>query len=163
MKSGFNVYFPVILIGLIFAGITRVLAQDQHRKGPEQADSLLHEKKSRSAVERKISSQLLQAIKEYSGKKLAEGTQLEPADVHADRKGNLMVDISATVTDELLANIKMLGGQIIFPSKQYNTIRAQVPISSIEKIAAYEVVKFIKAAVLPQLNTRPILPKAGIQ
>lgn len=152
MRSGFKLYAPIILAGLLFAGITRVLAQDQHKKRTGQVDSLLNEKKSRTPTERKIDSQLLQAIREHSGKKMAEGTQLELADVRADKSGSLMVDISATVTDELLDNIKTLGGKIIFPSKQYNTIRAQVNLSMVEKIASYEQVKFIKAAVLPVLS-----------
>ena len=127
-------------------------AQGQHKQQTAQIDSLLQEKNSRTGTALKINSQLLQAIKEYSGTKEA-ATGLEPAKVGADRNGNLLVDISAVVTDDLLGSIRTLGGKIIYPSKRYSTIRAQVHLSVIEKIAAYDEVRFIKPAAVPVTRT----------
>lgn len=123
----------------------------QHTTGTKQVDSLLKEKAARTPVERKIDSQLLQALKERAGQKNATG--LEPAKVNIDNNGNLMVDIDASVTDELLSSIKALGGKIVYPSKRYSTVRAQVPVSIVEKIAAREEVKFVKPASMPVNNT----------
>ena len=47
------------------------------------------------------------------------------------------------------------------PSK--NTISAQVNISMVEKIAAYEQVKWLKAAVLPVLSGGAVGSKAVVQ
>ena len=134
---------------LLFAGIT---VQAQPITGPQQVDSLLKEKASRMPVERKIDSQLLQAIKERTSQNGTKSNGLEPAKVNIDNNGNLLVDIDASVTDELLSSIEALGGKIIYPSKRYSTIRAQVPVSGVKKIAAREEVKFIKPAVMPMNN-----------
>ena len=144
----------VLIIYLFLFAFTYTAAQAQGTKETEQVDRLLKEKGSRTAAERKINSQLLQAIKEYSGDKDIQGMGLEPVAVRTDKDGNLMVDINAAVTDELLNSIRALGGKIIYPSKQYHTIRAQVPILVVEKIAACEAVKFIKPAAIPVTRTQ---------
>ena len=125
---------------------TKVNTKDSAAK---QIEALEKEKQSRTPVERKIDSQLLQAIKEKNGEKMAPGVDLEPANVNADASGNLEVDISADVTDSLLNNIKKLGGKIIYPSKEYHTIRARINLSVIKTIAAYTSVKFIAPAAQP--------------
>lgn len=140
-------YTFIIIFELIFLAATHALAQNRNKKTSRQIEALIKEKNSRSLPEQKIDSQLLQAIKESSGKKLAEGADLEPANIYIDKDGNIKVDISAKISDELLDNIKKLGGQVIYQSRQYNTVRAKVPIAKIETIAAYEQVKFIQAAV----------------
>lgn len=140
------------LIAWLFLSAFTPAAQAQQSKQTEQIEALLKEKGLRTTAERKISSQLLQAIKEYSGDK-DQGMELEPAQVGIDKDGNLMVDINAPVTDELLSSIKALGGKIIYPSKRYHTIRAQVPILMVKKIATHEAVKFIKPAAVPVTRT----------
>ena len=120
-----------------------------------QIELLIKEKKSRTAVEQKIDSRLLQALKQQQGKKTGEGINAEPVDVNADSKGNLEVDITADVTDSLINRIKNAGGLIIYPSKQYHTIRAKINLAIVAKIAAYPEVKFIEPAAVAQLN-RPV-------
>jgi hypothetical protein len=149
MRYGIRVHIAVLAIGLTLVAANHALAQNRNKKRLRQADALISEKQSRTPIERKIDSQLLQAVREYQGKKMAWKTELEPANVYADKNGNLDVDISATVSDQLLSNIKALGGVIIFPSVQYHTIRARVSITKVEKIAALEPVRFIQPAVLP--------------
>ena len=148
MIPGSHQYLLVISIGMFFIGYNRSYAQDS-TKISRQIDALIQEKKSRTPAEQKIDSQLLQAIRERAGRKMAEGLRLDPADVRANKNGDLMVDISADVSDELLDKIKALGGKIIYPSKQYHTIRAEVNMSVVETIAAYPQVRFVQAAVLP--------------
>ncbi len=106
-------------------------------------------------VEQKIDSRLLQAIKESRGEKNAN-PNLEPAQVNADKQGNLKVDISAKISDDFLNKIKALGGKIIYPSVPYNTVRAEINLSKVETIAAFAEVKFIEPAVLS--TTQPIQP-----
>jgi hypothetical protein len=78
---------------------------------------------------------------------MAPGVNLDPADVKADKLGNLDVDISADVTDELLVKLQKLGAKVIFPSAEYHTIRATVNLSMVKTIAAYTEVRFIEPAV----------------
>ena len=112
-----------------------------------QIGLLLDEKASRTPAQRKIQSQLLQAVRESRGQRMVVGVPLKPAKVHADTKGNLDVDISADVTDDLIKKIESLGGKIIYPSKEYHTIRATVNLSMIDIISGYPEVKSIEPAV----------------
>ena len=113
----------------------------------QQIVALEAEKDRRTPAQQKIDSQLLQAIRESRGQQMTSGVHLTPAKVNADTKGNLIVDIDAEVSDALITRIEALGGQIIYPSWQYNTIRAQISLSMVEAIASYADVKFIQPAV----------------
>src|SRR5215471_10333969 len=113
----------------------------------DQIVALEMEKSNRTPAEQKIDSQLLQALRESRGQKMASAANLAPANVGSDSDGNVKVDIAADVTDDLIIRIESLGGQIIFPSWQYHTIRAQVSLANVETIAAYPEVTFIQPAV----------------
>lgn len=113
-----------------------------------QIESLLQEKEARTPAQQKMDSRLIQAAKERVGQKMAEGITLQPVMVNADKSGNLKVDIDGDVTEALLGKIKSLGGQIIYPSKQFKTVRAIVNLSDVETIAAFAEVRFIQPAVL---------------
>ena len=108
---------------------------------------LLQEKNSRTPTQRKIDSRLLQAVRERRGELMVKGVTLDRANVHADNAGSLKVDIKADITDAFLSKIKSLGGQIIFASAQYHTVRATANLSAVETIAGYPEVKFIEPAV----------------
>ncbi len=112
-----------------------------------QIQLLMAEKASRSPVEKKMASQLLQGLRESRGQKMVAGVELEPAKLRSDNRGYLEVDITAIVSEELLAKIRATGGTIIFASAKYNSIRAQVALSVVEAIAAYPEVRFIQPAV----------------
>jgi len=132
----------------------------------DQIQRLIAEKQSRTPAERKLSSQLLQATREASGKKMTEGVVLRPANVNADVSGNLDVDINATVTKTLLDEIKNAGGKIIFSSVKFHSIRARVNLSALKNISGYDGVKFIKPAAIGHTVdgnvSKPLLSKKGI-
>ena len=136
---------------LIILLANKVFAQPKSNASP-QIESLIKEKQSRTRIQQKIDSRLLQAIREKQGTKTGKGVKQVPAMLHADSNGNIEVDINAEATDSLLNKIKVLGGQILFRSIQYHTIRAAVNLMIVEKIAGYPEVKFIGPAAVPQLN-----------
>lgn len=143
MKKCFYIFSSLLLFLMLFnKGFGQVKPETIR-----QIQSLLQEKESRTPAQKKMGSQLLQAVREYRGEQMAANVQLEPANVSTDNRGLVKVDISAKVNDALLARIKALGGQIIFPSKEYGSIRASVPFEVAEKIAADPDVKFIQPAV----------------
>ncbi len=150
-------YVCISAVSVLLIILTSKVSAQAKSKTSQQIKMLIKEKNARTAVQKKIDSQLLQAIREKQGKKMTDSVDLQPANVNADAKGNLKVDIDANVTDTLLAKIKALGGIIIYPSKQYRTIRAEVNLSMVEKIAAFNEVKFIKPAAVAQLNN-PVRP-----
>jgi len=138
-------HIPILLIWCCLA-----CSQSYAQFKPEtlqQIESLLQEKESRTPAQQKIDCHLLQALRERRGEKMAPGTNLEPSRVLAAGNGNIKVDISAIVTDQLLAKIESIGGKIIYPSWKYNTIRAIVNFSMIETISAYPEIHFVEPAV----------------
>ena len=164
MKQKLYLPFSVCFILLLFLS-NKVVAQVKPQTLREIQMSV-DEKNSRTPVERKISSQLLQAIREHYGKQMVEGLRLRPANVHADATGVLLVDINAEVSDGLLGRIKASGGTIVFSSKQFHSVRAKVTLPMAEAIATYNEVRFIKPAAIahtqgnktnkpPALNNQP--------
>jgi len=131
----------------------------------QQIAALEAEKTSRTASEQKIDSQLLQAVRESRGQQMATGVQLDRANVNADDAGRLEVDISTAVNDDLLSKIEGLGGEIIYPSWEYKTVRARVNLSVVEAIADLPEVRFVQPAVQYlldlQRNANPLSSLTG--
>ncbi|HZG25470.1 MAG TPA: hypothetical protein VEZ17_12855, partial [Chitinophagaceae bacterium] len=147
MKVKFYSVFLPFILAICFSNLG--LAQ-LRQETMQQVQLLLQEKSSRTPAERKIDSRLLQAVREKSGIKLTNGLRLEPVQLPTDAAGNLEVDITANVSDDLLTRMESLGAKIIFPSTEYHSIRALVNMSIIAKIAAYKEVSFIRPAAIAQ-------------
>lgn len=142
LVNNYRAFVSVILICLFLNSC--VCAQQSDAKTKAQIELLLKEKQQRSPSEKKIASQLVQAIREHQGKKLAKGIDLAPANVNADSLGNLSVDITGEVSDLLLRKIQDVGGTIVFSSVEYHSITANVNLTKVEAIARLPEVKFIQ-------------------
>jgi len=112
-----------------------------------QIVALEAEKTSRTPNQMKIDSQLLQAVKTSRGEQMAAGVNLEAIDTHADDAGAVLIDIDATVSDALVTDLETMGVTVIYPSFEYNTIRAKADLSQMELIAGLADVKFVQLAV----------------
>lgn len=86
-----------------------------------------------SAAQRKISSPLLQAIRQRLGP--AGASPALETGVQIDAQGGTVVDITAHVSDELLAKLETLGAEILDAVPRFRSIRARVPLDQIEAIA----------------------------
>ncbi len=148
MIKNYTIFSIVFLFG--FFSVYRATAQVK-KETLNQIEALLKEKNLRTPIEQKIDSRLLQAVRERIGQQMVKGLRLDPANVNADRLGNLEVDITAAVTDELLVKLDKLGAKIIFSSVEYHSIRATVNLSMVKAIAAYDEVRFVQPAVLYEL------------
>jgi hypothetical protein len=126
----------------------------------QQIESLEAEKNRRNAVQQKIDSQLLQAVRESRGEQMAPGVNLEPVHLDVDARGKVNVDITTSVTPATLEKLRKLGAEISFSSAEYKTVRARVPLSKVESIAGIREVTFIKPAVRA-LNNRIRQPTRG--
>jgi len=150
-------FIPVILISVMLTPTKDVSGQHELHDSAT-ITSIIRDKKARSPLEQKIDSRLLQVVNQQQTKK---PRQNDLSQVTADPNGDLEVDITAEVTDDLLAKIKKLGGRIIFPSKQYRTLRAVINLSTVKTIADYPEVRFIQPAALAQTNSRGGNMKSG--
>ena len=116
----------------------------------QQIQALLMEKAARTPAQQKMDSQLLQAVRESRGQPMAAGVNLAPANVGTDVSGRVMVDVSvrsAATLDALTVQIEALGGEIVFPSWEYRTIRARIDLAQAEAVAALADVTFLQPAV----------------
>ncbi len=113
----------------------------------KQITALETEKSRRTPAQQKIDSQLLYADKMRRGEPIADGVASLDVKLERDDQGRPLVDIKADVTDELLQEIGELGGNVINSFPQYHAIRAAVPLSVIEILAARADIQFIGPAV----------------
>jgi Subtilase family/Secretion system C-terminal sorting domain len=140
-----KIFIRLFLFILFFWELNTARAQTR----PEtmrQIQMLVAEKKTRTGTERKISSQLLQGLRESKGRHMVEGVNLQPVHFRKVEVGDVEVEIVANVTDGLISKIKALGAKVIFASVRFHTVQAQVSFPMLETIAGYSEVKFIKPA-----------------
>ena len=139
-------FYATYLVVLLLLCICNNTFGQIHQQAIQQIAKLINEKQSRTPVERKISSQLLQAIRESKGQQMVDGVHLRQANVRTNASGMVSVDINATVSDALLAKIQSAGGKIIFASQKFHSVRVQASLVTAQAIAAYPEIKFIKPA-----------------
>jgi hypothetical protein len=107
-----------------------------------QIAALLQEKMNRTGTQQKMDTQLLYELKMDRGQAIADGIRSLDTDVPVTDDGKAVVDITAAVSDGLLSQLKGNGAEII--SVQKSSVRASVPIGSLETIAALSDVKFVQ-------------------
>src|SRR6266542_1036743 len=120
-------------------------AQDSEGISPEamaQIEALIREKESRTAVKKKIDSQLIYQLKMDRGQAVADNVPTVETDVKVDDQGKAVIDITATVTDSLLAALQAQGAEII--AAKNNSIRALVRLDDLEAIASLDEVRFLQ-------------------
>jgi hypothetical protein len=109
----------------------------------QQIVALEQEKGSRTPTQLKIDSNLLYTMRMLAGKPAAPGVDFLNTGVDLDENNNLIVDITANVTDQLLQQMNAAGALIWYSNRNFHSIRAVVPPSQLESIAALPDVKFI--------------------
>ena len=116
----------------------------------QQIQALLAEKSARTPAQQKIDSQLLQALRESRGQPMAAGVSLAPANVGTDTNGRVDVDVTARSTasvDGLTVQIEALGGEILYPSWRFRSVRARIDLAQVEAVAGLADVTFLQPAV----------------
>ncbi|MCP5425142.1 MAG: S-layer homology domain-containing protein [Gammaproteobacteria bacterium] len=124
----------------------------------QQMQILAREKASRTPAQRKINSNLLLEIKRQRGEPVTKNADLPNlrTGIETDRNGTVLVDIQAEVSPDLLSEIESLDGEIINSFPQYNAIRARLPLTAIEDLAASPAVRSIRPAdraITSKVNT----------
>ena len=140
-------------LALLVAGVV-ALAQQVPLSFPvaNQIQTLQNEKASRTPAQQKMDSRLVFEIRKKQDPTLANGLTSLRAAVKIEGGGGVMVDIDATVTQALLDQIKASGGSVLVSSAQFHSIRALLPLESMEILAGRDDVKFIGRAVTSVKN-----------
>ncbi|MFQ5429645.1 MAG: thrombospondin type 3 repeat-containing protein, partial [Phycisphaerae bacterium] len=112
----------------------------------QQIAAMEAEKASWTPVQQKITSKLLLASKRSLGQPTVAGLPVLRQTIFPDAAGAVLVDIRADVTDALLARIGALGGQVVSSYPKFNAIRARVPLTQVQALAAEAAVRSIRPA-----------------
>lgn len=112
----------------------------------EQIKALLDEKEARTPAQRKLDSQLVYLTKQSRNQPIAKGLTNFRASVLTETDNRVLVDISATVSKDLLDAIAKGGGEVVNQFAAFNAIRARLPIGLLETLAARADVRSIGPA-----------------
>ncbi|HSB36699.1 MAG TPA: neuroendocrine convertase 1, partial [Thermoanaerobaculia bacterium] len=137
-----SVLVAVLLAFALLSG--SALAQALSDSARAQIAALLAEKETRTPVQRKVDSNLLYAVRISRGLPVADGVpRLETGLESAGPEGPV-VDVIATVSEALLERITRLGGEVLDSHAGFRSIRARLPLGSVEELAADPAVLFIQ-------------------
>lgn len=111
----------------------------------EQIRQISVEKQSWTPEQQKLSPHLLFAAKELRGEAYPK-LGPSPVDTVGVVGGQVLVDIKATVSDELLDEIRTLGGSVLVSVPNFDGIRARMPVDKLEELASDSRVRAIDPA-----------------
>jgi hypothetical protein len=166
MRAGnrlFRPVLPLLAVATLLSSVPAYAQTDIADTALQQIQALLADKESRTPAQRKIDSQLLQAVAEQAGTKLAGVSSLLSVlpVLGADASGRVVVDMRADVTPTLLDAIAAAGGRVVGSWPHYRTLRAQLALAQLESIASLPDVSFIYPREQRQLSSvKPAQPEA---
>ena len=156
--AAFVAAITVVLLASLFPTAVegRARAQQPAERASDESPGIdagqigvrLGAKAQRTAAERKVSSQLLDAQRAAVARRLATGGDT------ADEM--VRVDIRADVTPAVLERIRALGGTVINSVERYRAIRARLPLAALEPLAELDAIQSIRSA--DQAITRDPIP-----
>jgi hypothetical protein len=126
-----------------------------------QIQAMTDEKLQRTDAQKKIDSAVLHAARAANGEAPVGGasdltlSQLGAANL-VQPDGRILVDITTTDAVGLAAQISSLGGIVISALPQYDAVRASLPATVVETVAAVPSVKSIRKADEGQSNRMPV-------
>ena len=145
--AAFVAIITVVLLASLFPSAVegRAIAQQPTERASDESPRIdagqigvrLAAKEQRTAAQRKVSSQLLDARRAAVAHRQATG---------ADTADEMVtVDIRADVTPAVLERIRALGGTVINSVGRYRAIRARLPLAAVEPLAELDAIQSIRA------------------
>ncbi len=128
-------------VALVWADLIR--AQPSDTPAGQSIEAILNAKAQRTPAQRKLSSQLLDAIGSAQPSDDITHRQAQSTGV---RDKMVTVDIRADVTPAVLERIRALGGTVLNSVPKYRAIRARLPLTALESLATLEAVQTIRPA-----------------
>ena len=151
-------WFVISLAVALFWGAERrafaaVTAEPISDSALQQIAAFEQEKATRSDLHRKLDSALVYKLKLDRHQFSVPGLTNWQPHLRFEMDGRVLVDIEADVTDDLVAEIRRAGGTVLRCAPRFHAIRASLPLASIETLAAFTNVNFIKRAVPARVFT----------
>jgi subtilisin-like proprotein convertase family protein len=138
------------VVGLATPAVAAPSPEDQQisaaQNAANQIAALQAIKKNQTAAESKVDTQLVLQQRLARNRVVANSVPLLDNGVKATSEGKVAVDIRATVSDGLLKDLAAKGASVKDVSERYGTVRAEVPLSAVNTIAARKDVKRVEEA-----------------
>src|SRR5262249_25745797 len=115
----------------------------------QQMQAIANDKSSWNEAQQKLEPKLLYAARAAKGLPQVPGAQQLPQLYSNDlvnAAGQVRVDISTTDATGLTGVIQSLGGTVISSFPQYEAVRASLPVTALENLAANASVKSVRTA-----------------
>ena len=132
----------------VFAAVGQTLSAAAMDNFKAQLKVLKAEKKSLTAVQRKVNSSIIRHLHVNMLRDRPDNLPKLQNRITLNNKNEILTDIKANVSDSVLKMITDNGGTIINQFPQYRAIRALIPITAVEVIAAHPDIQFIDKAAL---------------
>lgn len=145
----------LILISLqsgVFAAGGQGLSTEAQNKFLAQTKVLKAQKEAMTPVQRKVNTKIIRYLHTKVLRDQVETLPKLQTQIRLTNKNEILTDIKADVTPSLLKHITDNGGTIINKFPQYHAIRALIPITAVETIAAHPDVQFIDMAAEAMTN-----------
>jgi hypothetical protein len=143
----------------VFAAAGQTLSAEAINNFQAQLKVLKAEKKSFTAVQRKVNSSIVRHLHVSVLRDRPDNLPKLQSRIKLNNKNEILTDIKANVSDSVLKMITDNGGTIINQFPQYRAIRALIPITAVEAIAAHPDIQFIDKAAL--CETRKVNTSEG--
>ncbi|MFC4857552.1 S8 family serine peptidase [Actinophytocola glycyrrhizae] len=116
------------------------------KNAANQIAALQNIKKNLTAAETKVDSKLVLAQRMNRSRATSSAVPLLDNGVETTAAGRVLVDIRATVSDGLLSGLAKAGAGVKSVSQRHGTVRAEVPLSAVNAIAARKDVRMVEEA-----------------
>jgi hypothetical protein len=146
-------------VTLVFAAVGQTLSAEAISNFQAQLKELKAEKKSFTAVQRKVNLSIIRHLHVNVLQDRKESLPKLQSKIALNATNEILTDIKANVSDSVLKMITDNGGTIINQFPQYRAIRALIPITAVEVIAAHPDIHFIDKAAL--CETRKLTTSEG--
>lgn len=127
----------------------------------QQIGALIQEKEARTPAQRKLDSHLIYATRMSRGEPVAPGVPVQRLSFSVEPGNLVLIDLKANVTPALLNQVRQ-AGTILDSMARYQYIRARVPLSQLEALAASPDVVTIRPAARAVANTGRLLSQGDV-
>jgi subtilisin-like proprotein convertase family protein len=158
-----------ILLGLSLTGQVASLAADLGKAKVELSseaiasiEALQQEKATRSPVHRKLDSQLVYALRETGAGRVNSIHPHHRSRMRPLERGQVLLDIRANVTPELLAFVQAQGGTVVHSAASLRALRVRLSLSALERLAARPEVRRVRPADEATTNAGSVESEGGV-
>ncbi|HVG33293.1 MAG TPA: hypothetical protein VM911_09440, partial [Pyrinomonadaceae bacterium] len=119
-------------------------AEHMSERARHQIESLINEKATRSRGRKKMDSRLIYGLKKHRRERITDEVESLEVSLPLNSRGEVVVDITATVDNQLLDKLKNAGVRVISSFAEYHSIRASISLDAIDVVADFPEITYIQ-------------------